>query len=116
MTFHQANVPARVTFSEELRGRWPTREVIAEARVDGEPWSIRLRLWSAPDETGTCMAWAETLRPDAPVRSRERIELTLGRTVVGTCVLAELKPTVEGAPRELDFLDAANERGVRAAT
>ena len=115
MTSHHANVPARVTFSEELRGRWPTKELIAESRVDGQPWSIRLRLWSAPDETGTCMAWAETLRPDAPVRTGEPIELTLGRTVIGTCVLAKMVAPVEGAPRELDFLDASNERRVRVA-
>ena len=82
-----AEIPARVTFSEELRGRWPTRALVAEARLDGNPWSVRLRLWSAPDDTGACMASAAFLSPDAPYEAGKPIGLTLGSTTIGTFTL-----------------------------
>lgn len=115
MTSHHGKNPARVTFAEELRGRWPTKEVIAESRVDGQPWSIRLRLWSPPDETGTCVAWAETLRPEAPIPTDVPIELRLGTTIIGRCVLAGAVTPVDTGLRELDFLDPEHQRGVRDA-
>jgi hypothetical protein len=115
MTNQPNEFTARVVFDPALRARWPTTEVIVEARLLGEPWSIKLRLWSPPDETGTCMASAVFLIPDAPHVVGIPITLTLGRTVVGRCTLISKPERNPALSMELDFLEVSTPHPVRTA-
>lgn len=96
---------ARVTFENAMREQLPKAELIAEARLLGEPWSVKLRLCSPPDQTGTCMAFAMFLMADAPYVRGTPITLTFGRTVLGTfTILAQFGAEVRKGIEE-DFLE-----------
>lgn len=106
---------ARLRFSKELREKWPTTVLTAEAQSEGGPWSMRAELWSPPDDDGTALAWVTFLSPDAPVKlleSQPSFDVTLGRTIVATCSLCPSMADIESA--DIDFLESP-ERGLRAA-
>lgn len=106
---------AKLRFSKELREKWPTTVLTAEAQGEGGPWSMRAELWSPPDDDGNALAWLTFLSPDAPVElleSQPGFDVTLGRTKVATCRL-ELGMTDIGSA-DSDFLEYP-ERGLRVA-
>lgn len=112
-----------ITFSPELRDRWPTRVLTAEAHLGSEskddagPWSLRAELWAPPDEQGKALAWVYFLSPEAPITQELAgdIELTLGKTLVATCQVRvmNLSDGIRLAV-EQDFLETPGE-AVRAA-
>ena len=79
---------ARLMFKLELRDMWPTSEIVAEAHLGTEIFSLWLRLWSAPDDTGgACMADGSFLVPNISAPVNTPIRLTLGRTTIATCII-----------------------------
>jgi hypothetical protein len=108
---------ARVTFEKSLREKWPQKMLVAEmAGLADEKWSMRLRLWTPPDSDGTCMADADFLASEAPVpEAFQSIALTIGRTLVATCVLERIPMVLAGTGLELDFLELDRAHPVRTA-
>lgn len=109
MTVERTELLARMTFARRVADRWPAQGFIVEARLESEPWSLRVRPWGVPDETGTCMAYVEFLISEAPWTAGTPIPLTVGPHDIGFCII----PQVESVPKsdliERDFLDL--ERG-----
>jgi hypothetical protein len=105
MKIEGAEFPARVTFVPDLRDRWPTQDFIVEARLGSQPWSLRVRPWSAPDDTGTCMAYVSFLMDEAPWTSGEPIRLTAGARDVGSCIIRQVECIPDADLVERDFLD-----------
>lgn len=111
---------ARVEFDESVRARWPSTAttIIVEARPESEPWSVRLELWSPPDESGLCVAWVSVLNEKAPIEAGQPTRLTLGGALIGELTLAHSLETGLAAPGlvvERDFLDIEDHGPVRKA-
>jgi hypothetical protein len=87
MTIERTELPARITVASKFADRWPTQDFIVEARLASEPWSLRVRPWGDPDESGTCMAYVEFLMDEAPWVAGTPIRLTIGPNEVGSCVI-----------------------------
>lgn len=105
----------RLQFSKDLRDKWPTTVLTAEARSAAGPWSMRAELWGPPDDDGNALAWVTFLSPDAPVKlleSQPSFDVTLGHTKVATCSLCLSMTDTEAV--DIDFLESP-ERGLRAA-
>jgi hypothetical protein len=107
---------ARVQFDDALRARWPksATTLVVEARPALEPWSVRLRITDAPDDSGTCLAWVSFLSDQAPIEPGKPVSLTLGPTPIGTLWLAQ-STLARGSWVERDFLDATAPGPVREA-
>ena len=122
-------VVARLEFSPELRDRWPTKVLTAEAwfrrtadEASNGPWSLRAQLWAPPDERGRAYAWISVLSPETPfddIEIRSPFSLTLGRTVVAQCVILtkphSATPEQGSVLKENDFLEAPDQAVRRAA-
>lgn len=79
----------------------------ARSKSGGGPWSVQLRLWAMPDETGTCMANYSFLSNKAKGHLGDSFRLTLGRVKVATAQLFK-PPTFDTDTEviELDFLES----------
>jgi hypothetical protein len=84
MKMRAGELEARVTI---VVPRHSSNEVIVEARLGSQPWSMRIRPWTPPDDTGTCMAFVSFLTDDAPWVKNTPIQLTIGAQEVGTCII-----------------------------
>jgi hypothetical protein len=114
MKIQGAEFPARVTFVPDLRDRWPTGDFIVEARLGSQPWSLRIRPWSPPDDTGTCMAYVSFLMDTAPWTAGTPMRLTVGPRDVGSCIIQQIESIPKADLLERDFLDVERGGPVRA--
>ena len=115
---------ATLTFSPNLRDKWPKSVLTAEARLnvdsDGSegPWSLRAELWAPPDAEGRALAWVYFLSPEAPIHQPlvKEFDLTLGSVRVAKCRIQVMSPPNPRVAVERDFLEQPDEAvRVRAA-